>query len=82
LAEHPGDAEGRELRMPTSLPDRIEAAESEANENTLQGAVGKTQASKAGLVGSLDAGEGEGPGRCFWSFKRGNYAHTIVSSIA
>ncbi|KAF7114538.1 hypothetical protein CNMCM5793_009183 [Aspergillus hiratsukae] len=60
LAEHPGEAEGRELRMPTSLPDRREAAEFEANENTLQGAVGKTQASKAGLVGSLDAGDGEG----------------------
>ncbi|KAH1308418.1 hypothetical protein KXX11_004584 [Aspergillus fumigatus] len=58
LAEHPGDAEG--LRMPSSLPDTGAAAESEANENTLKGAVGKTQASKAGLVGSLDAGDGEG----------------------
>ncbi|KAF7165268.1 hypothetical protein CNMCM5623_009490 [Aspergillus felis] len=55
LAEHPGDAKGR---MPSSLPDRGEAAE--ATENTMQGAVGKTQASKAGLVGSLDAGDGEG----------------------
>ncbi|KAF4241825.1 hypothetical protein CNMCM8980_002349 [Aspergillus fumigatiaffinis] len=60
LAEHPGDGEGRDLRMPSSLPDTGAAAESEANENTLQGAVGKTQASKAGLVGSLDAGDGEG----------------------
>ncbi|PKX94968.1 uncharacterized protein P174DRAFT_439634 [Aspergillus novofumigatus IBT 16806] len=60
LAEHPAGAEGRELRMPSSLPDTGAAAESEANENTLQGAVGKTQASKAGLVGSLDAGDGEG----------------------
>ncbi|GIK05943.1 hypothetical protein Aspvir_010058 [Aspergillus viridinutans] len=57
LAEHPGDAKGR--GMPSSLPDRGEA-ESEMNENTLQGAVGKTQASKAGLVGLLDAGDGEG----------------------
>jgi hypothetical protein len=65
LAEHPGDGEGRDLRMPSSLPDTGAAAESEANENTLQGAVGKTQASKAGLVGSLDAGDGEGQGRCF-----------------
>ncbi|GIJ92303.1 hypothetical protein Asppvi_011282 [Aspergillus pseudoviridinutans] len=55
LSEHPGDAKGR---MPSSLPDRGEAAE--ATENTLQGAVGKTEASKAGLVGSLDAGDGEG----------------------
>ncbi|RHZ54129.1 hypothetical protein CDV55_105049 [Aspergillus turcosus] len=60
MAEHPGEAEGPELRMPTSLPDRREAAESGANENTLLDAVGKTQASKAGLVGSLDAGEDEG----------------------
>ncbi|KAF4215468.1 hypothetical protein CNMCM5878_008052 [Aspergillus fumigatiaffinis] len=60
LAEHPGDGEGRDLRMPSSLPDTGAAAESEANESTLQGAVGKTQASKAGLVGSLDAGDGEG----------------------
>ncbi|GIC87643.1 uncharacterized protein Aud_004030 [Aspergillus udagawae] len=46
LAEHPGDAKGR---MPSSLPDKGEAAESEANENTLQGAVGT-------------AGDGEGQG--------------------
>ncbi|RHZ57316.1 uncharacterized protein CDV56_108282 [Aspergillus thermomutatus] len=60
LTKPSDDAGGPGLRMPTSLPDTREAAEFEANEHTLQGAVGKTQASKAGLVGSLDAGDSEG----------------------
>ncbi|EAW06978.1 uncharacterized protein ACLA_086790 [Aspergillus clavatus NRRL 1] len=55
----PVDGDGTELRMPTSLPDSRETAVPEGT-HTLEDAVDKTQASKAGLVGSLDGGESEG----------------------